>query len=214
MPASKDVFGSKVNLLSQGMTTNFTPKNSLTVLGQAMTQVQIVAQLTAIKGRDTAANLAKSAWTVAVAAKKNAMPEDKKFVAALIAVIKQTFGDASPLLASFGIALPKPKTARTAIQKAVTTALSKNTRVVRGIMSAKERQSITTTGKPGVVVVAPSGQPLLTVGAVPPGSSAPPTVTVGATPPAASSTPDASTGTGSPTAAPAPAASTPSTSGK
>lgn len=220
MPAAKDVFGTKVNLLTQGMTKNFTPKNNLTVLGQVMTQVQILAQLTAISGRDSAANDAKNSWTLAVAAKKTAMPTDKKFVAGLISVIKSTFGDGSPLLASFGIANPKPKAARTTLQKAVTTALSANTRVVRGTKSAKAKAAITAAGKPGVVVVGADGQPLLTVGPVAPGSSAPPVVVVGAAAAAASATPDtspaasAATGSTADAAAPAAAATAPSTSGK
>jgi hypothetical protein len=39
-------------------------------------------------------------------------------------------------------------------------------------LTAKERQSITPDGQPGDVVIAPSGQPLLTVSPVPPGSVA------------------------------------------
>src|SRR5208283_3555860 len=105
------------------------------------------------------------------AALKAAQPAGEQFVSALITVIKQTFGPDSPLLASFGIAPPKPKAARSAVQKAVATALAANTRVVRGTKSAKAKKAITTSGKPGLTVVGPSGEPLLTVGAVPPGSS-------------------------------------------
>ena len=56
------------------------------------------------------------------------------------------------------------------------------------------RQAITLSGKPGMTVVDASGEPLLTVGPVPPGSSAPPTVTVAAA--VAGTTPEASTATG------------------
>ncbi len=171
--------------------------------------------MAAITGRDQAAANAKSAWTAALKTKTTALPADEKFVAALITVIKSTFGEDSPLLASFGIATPKPKAARSTLQKAVSTALSKNTRVVRGTMSAKERQSITTSGKPGLVVVAPTGEPLLTVAPVPPGSSASPTVTVGAAAAAASSPPNAGTtspASGNGTVAPA-AAATPGGNG-
>jgi hypothetical protein len=204
MPAAKDVFGTKVNLLSQGVTQNFTAKNSLTLQGTAMTQVAILARLAAITGRDTASTNAKAAWTAALAAKTAAMPADEKFVAELITVIKSTFGAGSPVLASFGIAAPKAKAALTTIQKAISTALSKNTRVARGTMSAKERQSITTTGKPGVVVVGPDGSPLLTVSPVAPGSSAAPTVTVGAgSAPAANSASGSTAGAAPATVAPA-----------
>jgi hypothetical protein len=186
----------KVNLLIAGMNKNFTAKNSVTVQGTAMTQGQILTQLALLAPLLGNVVSTKSAWTAAVAAKTAGLPAIETFVGQLISALKNTLGESSPLLASFGIATPKAKTALTAVQKAISTALAANTRVVRGTMSAKKKQTITAAGKPGVTVVGPSGEPLLTVGAVPPGSGALQTVVVGAAAGAAGSTSDASAGTG------------------
>jgi hypothetical protein len=190
------------------MTKNFTAKISLLVGGSNMTQVQILAQLAALATVIGNVTDTKSAWSAAVAAEKAGDVASKQFTTNLIAAIKQALGPSSPLLASFGIAPPKPKAARSAVEKAVSTALAANTRAVRGTKSAKQKQAITTTGKPGLTVVGPSGEPLLTVGPVPPGSSEPATVTVGS---AAGSTPEAGSATGNTAGATAP--TTGSTSG-
>ena len=194
MATSKASVTNKVNLLIAGMNKNFTAKNSLTVGGQSMTLAQIVAQLAAEVTLIGNVTDTKSAWSAAVAAVKAGATANSLFVANLIAAIKQAFGPSSPLLASFGIATPKPKAALTAVQKAVSTALAANTRVVRGTKSEKQKQAITTSGKPGVTVVSPSGEPLLTVGPVAPGSSAPPTVTVAASAATVSGSTPAATG--------------------
>jgi hypothetical protein len=186
------------------MTKNFTAKNSLLVGGSTLTQVQILAQLAALATLIGNVADTKSAWSAAVAAMNSGDVAGSEFTANLIAAIKQAFGKGSPLLASFGIATPKPKTALTAVQKAVATALAANTRAVRGTKSEKQKLAITTSGKPGVTVVGPSGEPLLTVGPVAPGSSEPPTVTVGAAAGGAASTPAASTATGNTAGATAP----------
>ncbi len=193
----------KVTLLIAGLNKNLTAKNSLAVGGTSMTLAQLVAQLTAMVTLVGNVTDTKNAWSAAVAAMKAAAVADNKCVANLGTAIKQACGPSSPLLASFGIATPKPKVVRTALQKAVSTALAANTRAVRGTKSAKQKATISAAGKPGVTVVGPSGEPLLTVGAVPPGSGALQTVVVGAAAGAAGSTPDASAGTGTSTTPPA-----------
>jgi hypothetical protein len=190
-----------VNLLIAGMNKNFTAKNSLLIGGTSMTQVQILAQLAAEVTLIGNVTDTKNAWSAAVAAMKSASAANSSFDANLVAAIKQAFGPSSPLLGSFGIATPKPKAVRSAVEKAVATALAKNTRVVRGTKSAKQKQAITLAGTPGLTVVNSSGEPLLTVGPVAPGSGAPPTVTVAA---AVADSPAASTATGPTATAAAP----------
>jgi hypothetical protein len=210
MAVNRDAWGSKLNLLSQGLSKNFTPKNSLVVAGVSMTQAQLLAKIASVLSLDTNVIDTKNAWSASVAANNAGKPAATKWIAALITAIKSNLGDGSPLLASFGIAAPKPKVVRTALEKAVTTALSANTRAVRGTKGAKQRASITTAGKPGVVVVGVDGQPLLSKSVVPPGSGEPPTVLVGAAAAqagAASSTPAASSASGSTAVAAAPAVS-------
>jgi hypothetical protein len=195
---NKNVLLNKVNLLIAGLNKNFTAKNSITVGGTSMTLAQILAQLAPLATLEQNAVDTKNAWEAAVAAKKSGLPPIEKFVGLLIAALKNTLGPESPLLASFGIATPKPKAPRSSVQKAVSTALAANTRVVRGTKSAKQKQSISAAGKPGVTVVGPSGEPLLTVAAVPPGSGATQTVVIGA----AAGAPGANSGAS--TAAPTP----------
>ncbi len=211
---TKGSFTNKVSMLIAGINKNFTAKNSVTVDGQSMTQAQLLAQLGTLVTLAGNVTDTKAPWTAAVAAWKAALPGGEEFVSELITALKSTLGKNSPLLASFGIATPKPKAARTAVAKAVSSALSKNTRVVRGTKGPKARLEVTTAGKPGLVVVSPSGEPLLTVGPVAPGSSEPATVTVGATAGAAAaagSTPEAGSATGTTAGATAP--TTGSTSG-
>ncbi len=89
-----------------------------------------------------------------------ALPAVKTFIEGLDAAIKAQLGIRSPLLADFGIGVPAAKTPRTAAQKAVSAALMKQTKEVRGIIGSKQRAAITVSGSPGLVVVGPDGAPL------------------------------------------------------
>lgn len=187
--ATKSVVGvaKKVAALTAGMNKDFTPKNTLTVAGVAMTQVQILAKLAGIAALYTAVAGAKSATKVAEAALQAALPAARTFIEALEVAIKAQLGVRSPLLADFGIGVPAAKSPRTAAQKAVTSALTKATKAVRGIIGSKQRADITVAGKPGLVLVGPNGAPPVTVLPVtPPGVAPGATGSVtGATAPAA-----------------------------
>jgi hypothetical protein len=160
--ASKSVesVANKITVLEAGFNKDFTAKNSLTLSGTAMTQVQILAQLGGYEDLYTAVATAKSALKVAEAALTAALPGIQTFIEGLVAAVKGVLGPRSPLLADFGIAVPTAKAPRTAAQKAVSAALMKQTKAVRGIIGAKQRAKITVSGTPGIVVVGPNGAPL------------------------------------------------------
>ena len=100
------------------------------------------------------------------------LPADRLFMAEYIAALKARFGTRSPLLESFGINPARPKPPRTSAEKTVSAALGVRTRRVRGTKGAKQKAAITADGKPGLILVSPTGVPI--EGAVP-----------GPTPPAA-----------------------------
>lgn len=177
--ATKSVVGvaKKVNLMEAGFTKDFTAKMSVTVFGTAMTQVQVLAQLASIDALNTAVANAKSALKVAEAAVTAGLPTTRTFLEGLEAAVKAQFGVRSPLLADFGIGVPAAKSTRTAAQKAVSAALMKQTKAVRGIIGSKQRAGITVSGTPGIVVVGPDGA-ALPVSVLPP---TPPGVAPGGT---------------------------------
>jgi hypothetical protein len=176
----KSALADRANQLSAGVTKNFTAASTLAVGGQVLTQAQVLKGLAGTVALHSATTDAESAWRAAVAAQRQGLPALDEFVADLIASLKSAFGKNNPILASFAIAPPKARAARTTLQTAISTALAANTRAVRKTMSAKQRQAITATGKPGLTVVGPDGKPLLSVAPVAPGSREVQKVTVGA----------------------------------
>lgn len=164
----------KITMLEAGMNKDFTAKNSLTVAGASMTQVQILNQLDSYDDLYTAVANAKSAMKVAEAALEAALPGVKAFIEGLEAAVKAQLGVRSPLLADFGIGVPGASTVkRSSAEKAVSAALTKQTKAVRGIIGPKARSKITVSGTPGLVLVGPNGAPLpvSTLPPLPPGVS-------------------------------------------
>lgn len=181
----KKTFLAAVLAMIAGFTKDFTAKMSLTVGGVVMNQAAILARLAGIQALFDNITAAKNSVTTAVAAKNAGAQAAKQFMADLKKAVETQFGSSGPQLPDFGIALPKPKAARTAAEKAVSAGLATQTRAVRGIQGKVQRASITTTGKPGVVIVGPDGIPLA---GVTQGAPTPPAVV----PVAASSTPGSS----------------------
>jgi hypothetical protein len=146
-----------------GVTKNFTAKMTLTVGGQSMTQAAILAQLASIKGLFDAVTAAKNAAAAAVTAKNAGLQQAKQFMADLKKAVEAQFGSNSPQLLDFGISLPKPRPPRTAAEKAASAGLAVQTRAVRQTMGKVQKEDVTVSGKPGVVIVGPSGTPLVGV---------------------------------------------------
>ena len=181
---------------------------SLTVGGVVMTQVQILAKLAGIQALFDNITAAKNSMTTAVAAKNAGAQAAKQFMTDLKKAVEGQFGSTGAQLPDFGIALPKPKAARTSAEKAASAGLAVQTRAVRGTKGKNQKAEITTTGKPGVVIVGPTGVPLagVTQGAPTPPAVVPPTG--GSTPSSTPTTASAAPGsTSTPPAGTAPAGS-------
>ncbi|MHB1845700.1 MAG: hypothetical protein ACYCWW_12810 [Deltaproteobacteria bacterium] len=177
--ANGTTFLSKVNKLDAGIQQNFTPRMSVSVAGAPMQEAAISAKLSAIAKLFTDAMDAKSALAQKVSARKAGLADAKSFVANLEETLKQLFGPKSPVLQSFGIALPKARTPRTAADKAISAARAAQTKGVRGTKGSRQKQDITVEGKPGLVVVSPTGEAMHLVPPIGPGGSGPVSVTVG-----------------------------------
>ncbi|HUB06804.1 MAG TPA: hypothetical protein VMB50_07385, partial [Myxococcales bacterium] len=217
---------SRLTAMAAGFNKDFTAKQSLPVEGTTMLQPAILSQVATYLGIVNDAENARTALASKVAAKKAAMPDITKFLAALETSLKSAFGSGSPELQDFGIAPPKTKKQPSAQTKAVATANAKATKAARGIIGKNARSKITTTGTPGIVITDAQGNvvPGLSTGPIPPGAKAPVPVAAvsvgGGTPtPEASaqpaSSPSAAPATPGSVSAPTPAAgsSAPSTTG-
>lgn len=165
----------KIAALVAGTTKNIVGKATITVAGTAMTAAQIVAKLAAAPPLYAAVTAARQTLTTALTVWEAALPGLRKFITQYEDALKGTFGVDSPQLQDFGISPKKAPAPRTAAQKAVSSALAKQTKAVRGPTTAKARAKVTTQGTPGLVLVSPDGTPIPggIQGPTPPGSSQP-----------------------------------------
>ncbi len=174
-PKAFPVVQNRIVAMQAGFQKDFTPKQSLPVDGQSMAQQAILGQLGTFLKALTDVEDTRAALAQKVVAKAAAMPEIHRFLSDLEASLKQALGAASPLLQDFGIAPPRAKKKLTAEQKALMVASAKGTKKARGIIGKNQRKQITTSGKPGLVLVDPTGNavPGLLAGPTPPGSRLP-----------------------------------------
>ncbi len=165
----------KIAALMAGTTKDIVGKATINVEGTAMTVAQINATLGAAAPLYAAVVTARTEAKTALTAWEAALPALKKFIAAYVLAVKNQFGAGNPQLADFGINPKKAPAKRTAAEKAVSAALARQTKAVRGPTTAKARAKITTQGSPGLVLVSPDGTPIPggVRGPTPPGSSQP-----------------------------------------
>ena len=142
-----------------------------------MTAAQINAKLGTADTLYGAVTAARTVLKTAQAAWEAALPGLRLFIKNYEAALRAEFGVNSPQLLDFGM---KPSTGkakpRTAAEKAVSAALAKNTKAVRGPTGKNLRAATTTQGKPGLVLVSSTGTPILNGidgGPIPPGTSTP-----------------------------------------
>ncbi len=154
------VIQNRTDAMIAGFTKDFTAKMSLTVEGSAMGQPAILTQLGGIKTLLTNVDATRKALTAAVAAKKAGTPDAMTFLANLETALKAQFGSRNPVLQDFGIALPKTKAKPTAEQQAISVAARRQTRQARGTKGKKQALEIVAQGKPGLVLVTATGQPV------------------------------------------------------
>ena len=99
---------------------------------------------------------AEAAYRNATNAASTEIANTKQFVSALRTATYVMFSSQVDVLADFGLAPHKSRTAPTAVQKVVAVELRKATRVVRHTMSAKEKAKIKGTANVTVTVTTPS----------------------------------------------------------
>lgn len=113
-----------------------------------------------------------------------------------MAALKAQFGVGNPILTDFGINPKKPTAQRTAAEKAVSVALAAQTKAARGSnLGKKQKEAVTASGTPGLVLVSATGQPMASSvkGPTRPGEAEP----VDAAPGLSPSAPSTGSGTGS-----------------
>jgi hypothetical protein len=164
----------KIDALEAGTTKDIVGRATVMVAGTAMTAAQILAKLGAVDTLYTAVVAARSTLKQALAAYEAVLPGIRLFIKSYEAALKGQFGVDNVQLQDFGINPVTKKATRTAAEKAVSTALATNTRAVRG-PTGKARAAVTTQGKPGLVLVGPTGTPISSAlpGPTPPGAAEP-----------------------------------------
>ena len=176
--------------LAAGTKKNIVGKMTLSVVGQAMNQAQILASLGTADAAYTAVTAARSALSQALAAYEAVLPALKTFLENYEAALKAQFGPRSPILADFGI---KPRKAPVRNTETAAKALAKRrrTRGVRGTKGPKARLAVTADGTEGLALVGPTGQiePGLLTGPTPPGAAEPVEVAGNVAPATGSGTP-------------------------
>ncbi|MHB1846198.1 MAG: hypothetical protein ACYCWW_15355 [Deltaproteobacteria bacterium] len=166
----------KVDALEAGTKKNIVGNMTVAVMGVAMTQAQIVAKCEGYDAGYAAVAAARTALKQALSAWVSLEADARKFIVAYSHSLKGLLGSGNPLLADFGINPAKATTKRTSAQKAVTAALTRQTKEVRGVRGQKQKAAITVQGRPGLVLVSPTGEPIPTgpgMGPIPPGSAEP-----------------------------------------
>ena len=150
----------RVLALIAGTQKNLTAKMNLILAGVSTSQPALLAKLSAAAKLFTDVDDARSQVKQKLLAKEATLPAMRVLLEDLDAALKSKFGARSPLLADFGILPPKPKTPQTPAEKVLSAANAKRTRKIHGILGSKQRAALTLAGKPGLVVVSPTGEPM------------------------------------------------------
>ncbi|HUB06152.1 MAG TPA: hypothetical protein VMB50_04085 [Myxococcales bacterium] len=167
-------FVQKLKALDAGTKKDIPAKSSVTIASSSMTSAQISTQIESYESSYGAVTDARTALKQALAAWAAVEPAARQFVLNYTHALKAQFGANNPILVDFGINPAKPKSSKTAAEKAVSAALAATTKALRGVKGKNQKAAITALGKPGLVLVSPTGQPLASnlPGPTPPGQSA------------------------------------------
>ncbi len=149
----------KMKKLAQGFQAHGSLLKKFVVNGVRMTPAQALARLRRSLATDEKAQSLKTQTAQALAVRDKAVLGDEDFVVNLPVALTSAYGP-TPKLEDFGIPWKKTRKKRTAAEEAISAALRLQTRQVRGTMGKKQRAALTVAGKPGVLVVDPSGKPI------------------------------------------------------
>ena len=115
---------------------------SLPVGSITMTVDQVTAKMQTFVDNRDAVETAQAATTVKVAAEREQAPSLLAIIAAFVAFVRFTFGNAADVLADFDIPPVKVRVPLTAEAKAIAAAKAKATRAARGTTSAKAKKNV------------------------------------------------------------------------
>lgn len=143
----------------EGVQQELPAKSSLQINNAAMTQAQMVTQLTGYLTTVQAVGAAKATYAAAVVARTAMQPAAREFLVQLRAALLALYGRGSPQLAKFGMTANKPSkpSPTTSVLAAAARQL---TRAQRGTISKKQRQSITVVSPPQVTMGG-TGKPVI-----------------------------------------------------
>jgi hypothetical protein len=162
---SKQNAASRAEALSEGTTKHFpNASQQLTIGGVVYTVAQVTTNLQEITALRTATTDAQASAKVQVAAETVKLPPLLLFMAAYVAYVKATFGNAPDVLGDFGVPPRKPRKPLTTEQKAAANEKAKATRAARGTKGPVAIQAITgnvigVTVTPITAPVAPAPAP-------------------------------------------------------
>ncbi|MHB1846953.1 MAG: hypothetical protein ACYCWW_19195 [Deltaproteobacteria bacterium] len=142
-----------------GISRDIPSTSNLSVAGQSVSQPALVSQLEAFIG--LCQDLAKARTSVQqkLGLVLAATPGVREFIVNLDAALKGLLGPKNPQLGDFGIK-PAHRSEPSAETKAAAAALGKQTRAIRHTHGKRQKALVTVTGRAGIVLVGPNGQPL------------------------------------------------------
>jgi hypothetical protein len=139
---SKSQSAARAALMIVGMGKHYANVSSLTIDGVPTTPAQATASLQALVDLRKGVNDARATTQSKVAAERAQAPALRSFMAALVTIVKGSFGSSPDVLADFGLAPKKVRTPLTVQQKATATAKQKATRAARHTMGPKQRNEV------------------------------------------------------------------------
>jgi hypothetical protein len=187
---SKAATLARVQALISGLQKRF-PSGQFTLGNVAYTTASLVQLFESLVKAIEAVDAAHASVKDAVAALREAQAKVGPIEGAFKRFVLAMYGNATQILADFGLEPPKAPAPRTSEEKAAATAKLRATRAARGTTSKKQKLAVkgNVTGVEITPITAPSAHPTATAPAQPPPS--PPAVTTAGAPSAPVAAPPA-----------------------
>ncbi len=157
----------KMRKMAQGFQTSAHLIPTFQMGGQTVTPAQARAMLQPSLTKADLVDTTRKALTAYLAARDSGVLGDEPLLRHLSAALYSALGGANVELATFGVPYAQPRRVRTQAEEAISAALRLQTRGVRGTMGPTQRAAVTAAGKPGVLVVDPTGKPIQGAGLPP-----------------------------------------------
>ncbi len=157
-------FERRVRALVDGFVQEFPPSEQEVYFGgRKTTAAGVVAMLKQVQEVLEAVHRTDRAFRQAVADRRKAMKSHRATYEDAVFFLKHHLGRENPRLASFGVALPKPRRRLSTEAKAIARAKAAATRKARGTMGKKQRMALGRASGPTLQVFGADGQPLIAV---------------------------------------------------